>query len=103
MAESMRVDWESGTPYFQLIARLVARNARRWGGEPGEALGYVWERLREHRHVGDVIDPRDRILATIVSHKVSNFYRREMPARSRVGRVSLAEIEGTSLARAQSP
>ncbi len=93
MSEYIRVDWESGSPFFQLVERLISRKARAWRGEPGDALGYVWEHLRRRFQVDDLIDPGKCNLATIVSRKVSNFYtRQEKTPRAGNGWVSLSEV-----------
>ena len=104
MSEYIRVDWESGSPFFQLVERLISRKARAWRGEPGDALGYVWEHLRRRFQVDDLIDPGKCNLATIVSRKVSNFYtRQEKTPRAGNGWVSLSEVGEPSEARSILP
>ncbi len=102
MAELIEVSWEADAPFFRLIERLIGRQARRWGGESGEALGDVWDQLRTCFHVGEVIDPweRKRHIGTIVSRKVNNYFsRREKPLQSRAGWVSLSEVAEPSQAQ----
>ena len=94
MPELIQVDWSEGAPFYQVFKRLVILKARRWKGQPTEALGYVWEYLDRQYVVGTLVDPHDAILRTIIFRKVSNFYNRyEKPRRAGAYRVSLDEID----------
>ena len=104
MPEIIRVEWETGSTFLIQVERLTIYAARSWGGEPIEALGYVWKELRRRFLDGGFIDPQECRLATIIRRKVNDFYTRsEKPSRSRVGWVSLTEVAEPSHARTTDP
>lgn len=102
--EPIRVDWVSGSPFFDHVSRLTARAARNCRGEPDEALGYVWEHLRKKYDAGSIIDMQGSMLATIVSRKVKSFYRgRDKPLQFRAGFDPLDEVEEAPRSRTKPP
>jgi hypothetical protein len=94
MPEPIRVEWGLKCPFLLLVEKWTAQAARRWGLEPTEALGYVWEGLRSSYVVGNVLDPRDNpLLRAIIERKVNNCYRKNKSLGSRYGWASLGEAE----------
>jgi DNA-directed RNA polymerase specialized sigma24 family protein len=83
----MCVNWEPGSPFLDLIRRLIAVAARRWQGrEPCEALSQVWKGLTGRYPEGLIIDPDDKLLRTIVCRRVSRCFTRSRgmtPARGK--------------------
>lgn len=98
------VEWVAGTPFFEKVKGITARASRRWKGEDDEALGHVWLGLSKTFRHGDVIDPRESRLETIIRRKVSNFYRDEKgPARRRDNRPPIDDFDDLPQARFATP
>ncbi len=94
MSQLLRVEWKSGSRFYSLIERVTSKAARRWRGEPAEALGYIWLQLKGRFAEGDLIDLRQNPMDTIIKRKVTNFHQRaEKPLGGKGGRLSLGEAE----------
>lgn len=76
MAETLRVDWEPGTPFLALIQSLTARLSRRWvRDDPLEALPDVYRGLRRKLVDGEVVEQDSGLIWIIVFRRVTNYYK----------------------------